>query len=314
MTIISFRVQGVRLNPGFVADAESTARPFAVAWAQSVIDDSLANTPEDDPLAAGYRQSWADLIDSGRIVRWSTWRTRQRNGVERTTEFDARLRDPDRRELADCDAYSLVLNCGNGDLTRSIPVTVRFTSSIGAPDCLVEIDAPAEQIDLLTEAVTELLTRYIDPALVATDSAFKVFVGHGADPQWKYLVRALDSQDGVRAEAFESDQRAGYHTLVVVDKMIRSSVVAVVVLTGEDEMPDGSRRARENVIHELGYCQGVLGIENVIVLLENGVSEPSNILGLTQIRFTRGALIDVEADVIQALGLRRKAHEFAQAR
>ena len=56
-------------------------------------------------------------------------------------------------------------------------------------------------------------------------------------------------------------------------------------MTAEDEQPDGTLRARENVIHEAGLFQGRLGFEKAIILLEEGCEEFSNIEGLGQIRF-----------------------------
>jgi predicted nucleotide-binding protein len=117
---------------------------------------------------------------------------------------------------------------------------------------------------------------------------------------------------GFAVEAFESSERAGIHTLFVVDQMIRSSSVALVVMTGEDEMADGSMRARENVVHEIGYCQGALGIDRTIILLEEGVSEPSNIAGLTQIRFAKNSLIDAHDKILKTLNLHKKAQDFSE--
>src|SRR5947207_4522834 len=60
-------------------------------------------------------------------------------------------------------------------------------------------------------------------------------------------------------------------------------MLTFLVMTGEDEQPDGKLRARENVIHEAGLFQGKLGFERAIVLLEDECEEFSNIHGLNQI-------------------------------
>ena len=62
-------------------------------------------------------------------------------------------------------------------------------------------------------------------------------------------------------------------------------------MTAEDVHADGSRHARENVIHETGLCQGKLGFERAIILLEEGCEEFSNVAGLNQIRFPNGNLL-----------------------
>jgi predicted nucleotide-binding protein len=56
-------------------------------------------------------------------------------------------------------------------------------------------------------------------------------------------------------------------------------------MTGDDELRDGGVRARQNVIHELGFFQGRYGRDKVILLVEEGVELFSNISGIIYIRF-----------------------------
>ena len=63
-----------------------------------------------------------------------------------------------------------------------------------------------------------------------------------------------------------------------------------LVITAEDEQPDGKRRARINAVREAGLFQGRLGFSRAIVLLEEGCEEFSNIAGLGQIRFPPGRI------------------------
>jgi predicted nucleotide-binding protein len=48
--------------------------------------------------------------------------------------------------------------------------------------------------------------------------------------------------------------------------------------------------ARQNVVHEVGLFQGRLGPKKAIILLEEGCSEFSNIIGLMQIRFPKNRI------------------------
>jgi predicted nucleotide-binding protein len=59
-------------------------------------------------------------------------------------------------------------------------------------------------------------------------------------------------------------------------------------MTAEDEQPDGTVRARENVVHEIGLFQGRHDFTRAIVLLEKGCQSFSNIAGLTVIQFQKG--------------------------
>lgn len=87
----------------------------------------------------------------------------------------------------------------------------------------------------------------------------------------------------------------------VLQKMLNQSSIAFLVLTGEDETTDGEIHARENVIHEVGLFQGKLGFESAIVLLGKSVHEFSNILGINQIRFSKGNIKEVYGDVLATI-------------
>lgn len=185
--------------------------------------------------------------------------------------------------------------------------------------CYYRLDAPSEGLTELRDQIVAVLTDYSAPPVPPAPAEvpvppFRVFIGHGGDPQWKHLRRNLEGFHSFEVRAYESEQRAGYHTLVALDQLVHASSVAVVVMTGEDRMEDGELRARENVVHEVGFAQGVLGLENTIILLEHDVSEFSNIAGMTQIRFPRGDLLSIENDVVEVLNQRREAHELRHGR
>jgi hypothetical protein len=129
----------------------------------------------------------------------------------------------------------------------------------------------------------------------------KVFIGHGNDPQWKLLKEHLNDQHKIEVLAYEIAPRAGISIKEVLEKMLNSSSIAFLVLTGEDIKNYNELHARENVIHELGLFQGRLGFERGIVLLEEGVAEFSNISGITQIRFSKGNIRETFGDVLAVI-------------
>ena len=83
--------------------------------------------------------------------------------------------------------------------------------------------------------------------------------------------------------------------------MLLRSSFAILVLTGEDEIVDGTLHARQNVIHETGLFQGRLGFSKAITLLEEGAEEFSNIHGIEQIRFSKGNIKETFGDVIATI-------------
>lgn len=60
-----------------------------------------------------------------------------------------------------------------------------------------------------------------------------------------------------------------------------------MVLTAEDKTSEGATRARQNVIHEIGLFQGRIGFNKVVLLLQEGTEEFSNIAGLQYIPFSK---------------------------
>jgi hypothetical protein len=134
-----------------------------------------------------------------------------------------------------------------------------------------------------------------------TPSAISVFIGHGADPQWRDLKDHLQEPHNLKVIAYEIGPRAGLSVKEVLQKMLGESSFAILVLTGEDIHADGESHARENVVHECGLFQGHLGFTKAIVLLEDGVKEFSNIFGINQIRFPKGGIRKTFGDVLATI-------------
>jgi predicted nucleotide-binding protein len=83
--------------------------------------------------------------------------------------------------------------------------------------------------------------------------------------------------------------------------MLDDAAFAFLILTAEDEAPDGKLHARENVVHEAGLFQGRLGFKNAILLLEETCEKFSNIDGLGCISFPTGKMKAVFEDIRKVL-------------
>lgn len=118
----------------------------------------------------------------------------------------------------------------------------------------------------------------------------KIFIGHGRSRIWKDLKDFVADRLHLDWDEFNRESAAGIPTTERLQKMLQDACFALIVMTGEDEHADGSLQARPNVIHEIGLFQGRLGFKRAIVLLEKERSEFSNLTGLTQIRFPKGAI------------------------
>lgn len=118
----------------------------------------------------------------------------------------------------------------------------------------------------------------------------KVFIGHGSSSAWRELKEFIQERLELQTDEFNRITVAGYSNKERLSEMLDEASIAFLIMTGEDEQPDGESRARENVVHEVGLFQGRLGFERAIVLLEDGCEEFSNITGLGQIRFPKGGI------------------------
>lgn len=144
----------------------------------------------------------------------------------------------------------------------------------------------AESYGQFAELTSDFVARRTFPR--TTDWQPKVFIGHGRDNCWRAVKDFLEDECDVAVSAFESESRGGYGIDRVLMTCLDECSMAVCILTAEDEMAGPTMRARQNVVHEVGLCQGRYGPERVALLVEEGVEEFSNLSGLVQLRFPRG--------------------------
>jgi predicted nucleotide-binding protein len=124
-----------------------------------------------------------------------------------------------------------------------------------------------------------------------------VFIGHGRSLLCKELKDFLQDRLNLPWDEFNRVPVAGVTNIARLSEMLAAAAIAFLVVTGEDELADGSVQARMNVVHEAGLFQGRLGFSKAIILLEEECKEFSNIQGLGQIRFPKGNIKAVFEDV-----------------
>lgn len=124
--------------------------------------------------------------------------------------------------------------------------------------------------------------------VVAERVGTNVFIGHGRSPLWRTFKDFIQDRIGLPWDEFNRVPVAGVTNIARLSEMLDAAAIAFLVMTAEDEMADGAKQARMNVVHEAGLFQGRLGFTKAIVLLEEGCEEFSNIQGLGQIRFPPG--------------------------
>jgi Predicted nucleotide-binding protein containing TIR-like domain len=144
-----------------------------------------------------------------------------------------------------------------------------------------------------------------DPSVLGSD----VFVVHGHDGEVKVTVaRFLLKLLGREPVILHEQPDRGRTIIEKFEQHAARAGCAVVLLTGDDDGgPVGGsqqRRARQNVVFELGFFVGTLGRDRVIILYEPQVELPSDLDGVLYIELDdRGAWRNTVARELQAAGL-----------
>ncbi len=156
----------------------------------------------------------------------------------------------------------------------------------------------AHQLAVSKCAQVQAIVRNVDELLQPQKTqSNRIFIGHGRSHVWRELKDLIQDRLWLPWDEFNSDSTAGLHTSERLDEMLDRAGFAFLIMTAEDELVDGTPQARPNVIHEIGLFQGRLGRRRAIILLEEGCSEFTNIVGLTQIRFPAGRISACFEDV-----------------
>jgi predicted nucleotide-binding protein len=135
----------------------------------------------------------------------------------------------------------------------------------------------------------------------------KVFIGHGNSLDWLALRDFLRDKLGLDPVEFNSTPAAGQHTLERIEQCLRECRLAFLVMNAEDLHMDGSRHARQNVVHEIGLFQAKLGFDKVLILVEEGCTMFSNMAGLTHLSFRKGKIRDCFEDIREAVAHQLRA-------
>lgn len=129
----------------------------------------------------------------------------------------------------------------------------------------------------------------------------RIFIGHGRSPLWRELKDFLHDRLVLAWDEFNREAVAGLTTFERISEMLGSATFAFLIMTAEEEHFDSSIHARENVVHEVGLFQGRLGPRRAIILIEEGCTQFSNIVGLSQIRFPKGHISAVFEEIRRVL-------------
>ncbi|MBL8878057.1 MAG: nucleotide-binding protein [Phycisphaerales bacterium] len=167
-----------------------------------------------------------------------------------------------------------------------------LTADALGEDAFASNAAPSQATrdDSLKQGPSRSKEPFIERGPTVARTKARIFIGHGRSQTWRDLKDFVTERLHLDYEEFNREATAGLSTKERLIQMLERCEFAFLLMTADNQHADGTRHARENVIHEVGLFQGRYGFERAIVLLEDGCQEFSNIAGLCQIRYPAGNL------------------------
>lgn len=147
-----------------------------------------------------------------------------------------------------------------------------------------------QQIIRAIEQIFEIRAHSELTAPGSNDTPPRVFISHGRAGDWREVQAYIERDINLPTLELAQEANLGRSVLQKLNEETERCTSAVIVMTGDDVTADGEARARENVLHEIGYCQAKFGLDAVCLLHEEGTGIPSNIHGLVYIPFPKGTV------------------------
>ena len=147
-----------------------------------------------------------------------------------------------------------------------------------------------EQLKSLARTIDQMFELRANSELAAPEAkvASKIFISHGQANDWREVQEYIERDLELKTLELAQEPNCGRTILQKLEEESSKCNYAVIVMTGDDLDGAGNKKARENVMHEIGYFQGKFGLSSVCLLHEEGTSIPSNIQGLVYIPFPKG--------------------------
>lgn len=137
-------------------------------------------------------------------------------------------------------------------------------------------------VELLNERLEDLGEMAAGDAPEAIEATYsnRVFLVHGHDNETKEAVARVLSKLGLDPVILHEQANRGRTIIQKFQDEAADVGFAVVLMSPDDELTDGVKRARQNVVLELGFFLGRLGPARVAALKRGNVETPSDFDGV----------------------------------
>jgi predicted nucleotide-binding protein len=175
---------------------------------------------------------------------------------------------------------------------RTEPAVEMFQPDTSAPKLFHYGREQLEQLGRDIDQVFEIRanSELAQPTSQAVTEHRRVFISHGRSADWREVQAFIEKDIGLATLELAQEPSAGQTIIEKLESNASSCDSAVIVMTGDDIDASGQARARENVMHEIGFFQAKYGRSRVCLLHEEGVSIPTNLSGVVYVPFPSGTV------------------------
>lgn len=189
----------------------------------------------------------------------------------------------------------------NNEYYKEFENLIQYDNIFGSPDCLADykkgirmrtqnLESVLERIDLIPTTINGDSSRvHTNTTTASTVSNKNVFVVYGHDNAMKLeIVSFLSVELNLNPISLDLQPSGGKTIIEKFEKYAAEVGYAVVLMSPDDDADvDGQifKRARQNVILELGYFIAKLGRSNLCIIQKGEVEIPSDIAGILHVKF-----------------------------
>ncbi|MCF8356033.1 MAG: nucleotide-binding protein [Melioribacteraceae bacterium] len=224
--------------------------------------EHLENEIKDNPIYNFYEKE---------REKWENWLDENTSSWSLPTKFE------DAKSLV----YDLYKTIGEqGEKGYNLPMNLTYVSHGDINDSIHDFNN--QFIEYFQEVLQEIVNANpeIENNQIKKVTGDTVFIVHGHDNELKTEVQLLLTRAGVNNIVLHEQADKGR---TIIDKLVDESTgsnYAIALLSPDDKLEDGSTRARQNVILEIGYFIGQLGKERVRLLKKGDTEIPSDLQGI----------------------------------
>jgi hypothetical protein len=185
------------------------------------------------------------------------------------------------------DSRTLRITTGLGPALFNIAEGFVFMEE-GRITCKVRFKWPFLSVVLKDKTLSDVGTMAVEVAGTPLYSR-EVFIVHGHSDTARTQLKNLLSALGLEPIILSEQTHRGRTIIEELEHHSVTSSFAFVLMTPDDIGPDREgkslRRARQNVVLELGWFMGRLGRDSVILISQGDIELPSDILGVLYLQF-----------------------------